>query len=330
MPTGSMRDDHGECVVVLDDFPPYYGDSGHPELERLLEYGSVTVHSSPPANRLQMFDRLAPATAIINIRIGTILDAEALGYASQLRMISFVGVGANNIDLAAARQRGITVCNLPGCNTVAVAEFTFGLMLAVMRSIVFCDRQLRQGRWHKQEGSELDGKTLGVMGLGAIGSHICRLGKGFGMTVIAWSFTRDTIRADKLGVELVDRDELLSRADVICLAVRGSAETVNFIGARELQIMKSSAVLINTARGSLVDQDALVTALRERRLAGAGLDVFATEPLAGKSNPYHELDNVVIAPHMAGETVEANDRMRRQAVENIIAFLDGAPVNVVN
>lgn len=330
MATGSMRGNDGECVVVLDDFPPYYGDRDHPELQRLLRYGSLTVHSKPPANRQQMFDRLAPATAVINVRIGSILDAEALSYASRLKVISFVGVGANNIDLVAARQRGITVCNLPGGNTLAVAEFTFGLMLAVMRRIVFCDRQLRDGRWQKKEGAELYGKTLGVMGLGAIGSHICRLGKGIGMIVIGWSFTYDKSRADRLAIELVERDELLSRADVVCLSVRGSAKTDGLVGARELQLMKPSAVLINTARGNVLDQEALVAALREGRLAGAGLDVFAAEPLSPESNPFRELDNVVITPHMAGETSEANDRMRRQAVQNVIAFLEGAPVNVVN
>jgi phosphoglycerate dehydrogenase-like enzyme len=326
----STADPGGECIVVLDDFPPYFGGEAHPQLRRLRRFGTLTVHGDPPTSRAEMFERLAPATALINVRIGSILDAEALSKAPRLRVISFVGVGPTNIDLLAARGRSITVCSLPGENAIAVAEFALGLMLSAMRHITRCDRELRAGMWTKYEGLELYGRTLGVVGLGAIGAQLVRLGHGIGMTVVAWSFTHDAKRAEELSVQLVERDDLFAMSDVVCLCVRGSAESRHFVGAREIELMKPTAVLVNTARGSVVDEHALLDALTMRRIAGAALDVFDAEPLEVTTSPLRNMDNVVLTPHTAGETHEANDRMRARAVENLVAFLEGRPTNVVN
>jgi len=317
-----------ECIVVLDDFPPYFGTS-NAELDRLRSYGNVVVHDVPPRDREQMFERMSPATALINVRIGSILDAEALSRAPRLRMISFVGVGPNNIDLKAASGQGITVCNLPGENAVAVAEFALGLMLAVMRRIVVCENHLIAGRWEKRQGQELFGKTLGIVGLGAVGAHLCRIGKALGMETLGWSFTEDPKRAEQLGLQLVDLDDVFRQADIICLCVRGSTESTRMVDERRISLMKPSGVLINTARGAVVDQQALAAALREGRLSGAGLDVFEREPLTVEANPFLGMEGVVITPHMAGETVEATQRMQRQAVKNVIAFFEGSPVNIV-
>ena len=314
--------------MVLDDFPPYFG-TPNGNLDRLRQYGTVVVHNSPPQDREHMFERMSPATALINVRIGSILDAVALSRAPRLRMISFVGVGPNNIDLEAASRQGIMVCNLPGENSVAVAEFALGLMLAVMRRIIVCDNHLVAGRWEKRQGHELFGKTLGIVGLGAVGSHLCRIGKGIGMETIGWSFAIDPQRAERLRVRMVGLDDLFRQADVVCLCVRESDESRRLVDERRISLMKSSAVLINTARGAVVDQQALAAALRQGRLSGAGLDVFDTEPLTVNENPFLGMEGVVITPHMAGETVEATQRMQRQAVGNVIAFFEGSPVNIV-
>ena len=189
---------------------------------------------------------------------------------------------------------------------------------------------LRQGTWQHVEGPELEGKTLGLLGLGAIGERVARLGRGFGMRVIAWSFAHDTARAERLGVELVERDDVFRRADVLSVHLRNTPEVRGLVGARELALMQPSAYLVNTARGALVDQDALAEALRAGRLAGAGLDVYVEEPLPPERNPFRDLANVVLTPHLGAVTREANARSRAMPVDNIIAYLEGRPEHIVN
>jgi phosphoglycerate dehydrogenase-like enzyme len=245
-------------------------------------------------------------------------------------MVSILGTGTDNVDLVAARARGIVVTNTPGVGAPSVAELTFGLLLAVVRAIPLSDARLRQGTWQHVEGPELSGKTLGVLGLGAIGGRVARIGLGFGMRVIAWSFSADAARAAALGVELVERDDVFRAADVVSVHLRNTPEARGFVGARELGLMKASAVLLNTARGALVDQDALVAALRSGQIAGAGLDVYLEEPLVPEKNPFKDMPNVVLTPHVGAVTHEASARSRAMPVDNILAFLDGQPVNVVN
>jgi D-3-phosphoglycerate dehydrogenase len=247
-----------------------------------------------------------------------------------LRLISILGTGTDNVDLAAAARRDVTVTNTPAVGAASVAELTLGLMLAAVRCIPLSDARVRQGVWQHEEGPELDGKTLGLLGLGAIGSRVARMGIGLGMRVIAWSFTRDPERAAALGVELVaERDEVFRRSDVLSVHLRNTPEVRGLVGARELSLMKPTAYLINTARGALVDAVALAEALRAGRLAGAGLDVFTEEPLPPERNPFVDVNTVVLTPHLGAVTREANARSRAMPVDNIIAFLEGSPRNVV-
>ncbi|MBV9173310.1 MAG: D-2-hydroxyacid dehydrogenase family protein [Chloroflexi bacterium] len=316
-------------IVIPDDDPPTYASLDQPDLCRLAPH-EVILHTTRAASRPELFDRLSSADAIINVRSYTQLDEEALDHASNLKLISILGTGTDNVDLAAAKRRGIIVTNTPGVGAPSVAELTIGLILAVTRSIPRSDRTVREGAWQHVEGPELDGKTLGLLGLGAIGSYVARLGGAFGMRLIAWTFSRDESRANRLGVELVERDDLFRQADIVSLHLRNTPEVRGFVGARELGLMKPSAYLVNTARGALVDSDALAAALRKGEIAGAGLDVFTQEPLPREDNPFLDLDNVVLTPHIGAVTHEASARQRAMPVDNILAFIDGHPEHVVN
>ena len=317
-------------IVIPDDFPPTYASLDQIDLARLQPYGEVKLYTSRAADRAELFERLAPAEVIINVRAYTALDDEALRHAPRLRLISILGTGTDNVDLTAAQHRGVTVTNTPAVGAPSVAELTLGLMLAVTRAIPLSDARVRQGTWQHVEGPELDGKTLGLLGLGAIGSRVAMMARGLGMRVIAWSFSHDAARAERLGLELVEeRDEVFRRADVVSVHLRNTPEVRGLVGARELALMRPTAYLINTARGALVDASALAAALRAGQLAGAALDVFSTEPLTPDSNPFLELENVVLTPHLGAVTREANARARAMPVDNIIAFLEGRPQNVV-
>lgn len=317
-------------IVIPDDYPPAYGGAEQEDLQRLVDYGTVTVHITRYADREEFFARIASAEVIINIRAYSIFDEEALSHAPNLKLISILGTGTDNVDLVAAAKRGIAVTNTPGVGAPSVAELALGLILAIARAIPLSDRRLREGTWQHIEGPELHGKTLALLGLGAIGQHLARIGHGLGMRVISWSFSQDAARAARCGVELVERDELFRQADILSIHLRNSPEARGSVGQRELALLRPSAILINTARGAIVDQDALVAALREGRLAGAGLDVYPQEPLVIEQNPYRDLDNVVLMPHAGAITAEANARSRTMPVDNIIAFLEGRAVHVVN
>ena len=316
-------------VVIPDDDPPTYASLEQADLRRLAAHAEVVLHTTRAADRAELFHRLAAAEAIINVRAYTLLDDEALAAAPRLRLISILGTGTDNVDLAAARRRGITVTNTPGVGAPSVAELTIGLILATTRAIPLSDRRVRAGQWQHVEGPELDGKTLGLLGLGAIGSYVARLGRAFGLRVIAWSVHHDRQRAEQLGVELVDRDEVFRRSDIVSVHLRNSPEMRGTVGARELGLMKPSAYLINTARGALVDEAALADALRAGRLAGAGIDVFTGEPLRPEQSPFVGLDNVVLTPHVGAVTHEASARARAMPVDNILAYLAGRPEHVV-
>jgi len=317
-------------IVVPDDYPPTYATLEQVDLKRLAAYGTVVLHTTRAADRAELFERIAEAEIVINVRAYTLLDEEAFEHAPRLRMVSILGTGTDNVDLAAASRRGITVTNTPGVGAPSVAELTFGLLLAVSRGIVIGDTALREGAWKHTEGPELEGKTLGVLGLGAIGARVARLGRGFGMRVLAWSFSEDAARAERLGVSLVAKEELLRQADVVSLHLRNTPEARGFLGRDQLALMKPTAILLNTARAALIDQDAVAEALREGRLAGAGLDVYLEEPLPPERNPFKNLPNVVLTPHIGAVTREASARSRAMPVDNIIAFLEGRPQHVVN
>lgn len=318
-------------IVIPDDYPIAYGGPEQEDLRRLAPYGAVRVHSTRFADRAEFFDRIAAADIAINVRAYSLFDDEALARAPKLRLISILGTGTDNVDLEAASRRGVAVTNTPGVGAPSVAELALGLMLAAARAIPVSDARVRQGVWQHVEGPELAGKTLGLLGLGAIGSYFARLAQGLGMRTIGWSWHPDPERAAACRVDLVERDEVFRQADVVSVHLRNTPEARGFVGRRELfELMQPTAILVNTARGALVDELALADALRARRIAAAGLDVYTVEPLAVEKNPFKDLDNVVLMPHAGAVTREANARSRTMPVDNIIAFLEGRPEHVVN
>jgi phosphoglycerate dehydrogenase-like enzyme len=317
-------------IVIPDDYPPMYATLDQSDLIRLAPYGMVRLHTSRAADRDELFARLTNADAVINVRAYTVFDDELFERASKLKLISILGTGTDNVDLAAARRRGVTVTNTPAVGAPSVAELTLGLILATVRAIPLSDVRVRAGTWQHVEGPELEGKILGLLGLGAIGSRVARMGRGLGMRVIAWSVTPDSSRAANLNAELVERDDVFRQADVVSVHLRNTPEMRGVVGARELALMQPTSYVINTARGALVDSEALAAAIRAGKLAGAGLDVFTEEPLPPERNPFVDLPSVVLTPHLGAVTREANARSRAMPVDNIIAFVEGRPKNVVS
>ncbi len=315
-------------IVIPDDFPAVYPD--YPgEIARLRERGEVVVHTTKASSADELVERLGGAACAINVRAYSAFSEHVLAALPDLRLISVLGTGTDNIDLATCNRRGVVVTNCPGAATTSVAELTMALLLALARNVALSDRNVREGVWVHRPSVELRGKVLGVIGLGLIGQEVARLGRSFGMRVVAWSFRNDPARAMRTGVEMVSLEELLEQADAVSIHLRNSVEAKGLIGARQLALMKSSAVLINTARAAIVDQDALLAALRANRIAGAGLDVFLQEPLS-VGNAWSQLDNVVLTPHAGAVTAEASARLAKMPVDNILNYLIGRPTNVVN
>jgi len=229
--------------------------------------------------------------------------------------------------MKAAADRGVTVCGTAGL-PYPTAELAWGLILGLMRRIPSEDLATREGKWQVSLGLGLNGKTLGVLGLGTLGSRVARVGRAFEMDVLAWSANLTGERAAEVGATLVPKDELLARSDIVSIHLVLGDRTRGLIGARELGLMKRSAYLVNTSRGPIVDEAALIRALREGTIAGAGLDVFDTEPLP-KDHPFRSLPNTVIVPHLGYVTEETYRIFYGQALEDVQAYLRGEPVRVL-
>jgi len=251
------------------------------------------------------------------------IRAEDMDEAPFLKLIQRFGSGYDNVDVQAATQRGIYVANAP-LNSTSVAELTMGLILALLRNIPRADSALRQGIWRLWIGHELAGKKMGLLGLGTIGKEVALRAKAFGMTVIAYDPRPDYSFAESHGVILMSREELLKTADIISLHLPLTPETRVSFGEAELKLMKRSAYLINTARGGIVDQQALVRALRDGWISGAALDVYSVEP-PDISDELLKLENVVLTPHIGGATFEALNRMVKVVVENCLKIVKGEP-----
>jgi len=273
---------------------------------------------------------LAGADAIVMGRVMN-TDAQALSLARRAKIIALHTSGSDNVDLAEATRRGITVTNVKGVNAEQCAEFSIGLMLAVTRQILMGDRAIRAGRWAADTQSSLDlfGATLSILGLGMIGKAAVRRAAAFGMKILVHTRTPDPAFGREFGIEYVGKDEALARADVVSLYASLSDATRHMIGARELSLMQPHAYLINIARGELIDEDALFEALVGKRIAGAGLDVFEVEPL--HASRFFDLPNVVLTPHQAGLTRLAKVNAAVRAVNNAISALAGQlPADAVN
>ncbi|CAN5846453.1 glyoxylate reductase [soil metagenome] len=273
---------------------------------------------------------LANAHAIVMGRVPGV-DAAAFSLAPQVRIVALHTSGSDTVDVAEATRRGVVVTNVKGVNAEQCAEFAMGLLLCVVRQIDRGDRAIRAGQWVSGTHTSMDvyGSTLGIVGLGGIGRAFVRRARAFGMKVIAHTRTPDMALAEELDIEYMPLDDVLRRADVLGLFASLSASTKGMIGARELGLMKRSAYLINIARGELIDQGALIEALRTRQIAGAALDVFEVEPLY--NSPLFELDNVVLTPHQAGLTAGAKTRAAVRAARNALDGLAGTvPPDAIN
>lgn len=313
-------------LAILDD---YQGVA-----LRLADWASLApaVNSVPIRDFLPDVEaaanRLRDYELVVAMRERTPFPGALITRLPKLKLLVTTGMRNAAIDLKAAAERGITVCGtdmLP----YPTAELTWCLILALARNLVPEDRNMREGGWQTTVGVSLKGKTLGVLGLGKLGSEVARVAKAFGMNVIGWSQNLTAERAGAADAELVTKDQLFRRADFLTIHMLLSDRTRGLVGPSELAAMKPSAFLINTSRGPIIDTSALLTALELRRIAGAAIDVYDQEPLAA-DHPLRKLDNVVLTPHL-GYVIEENYRHAYgHAVEDVRAFLDGKPIRVLS
>jgi len=265
------------------------------------------------------------------VRSGTKVTAEALANPGNLKVIGRAGVGTDNIDKPAATNAGIVVMNTPGGNTISTCEHTFALLFALCRNIPAAHASMEAGRWDRKKfmGTEVHGKTLGIIGVGRIGGAIAKRAQSFNMKVIAYDPILTKLKAEALGVELVEVDELIERADFITVHVPKTPQTENMIAAEQLKRMKPGCRIINCARGGIINEQDLAEALREGTIAGAALDVYTSEPF--EDNPFIGLDNIVMTPHLAASTDEAQLTVAVDVAEQMIDYLtNGTIVNAVN
>jgi len=302
------------------------GSAAHERARKLGEVQVVTARGAD--DEAELIKRISRARVAINIRAHARFTDGVFAACRNLAMISVWGTGTDNIDLEAAGRRGITVCNTPGVNAFAVAEHAVTLMLAVGRKLVRIDREMRGGAWPREMLTQCLGKTLGVFGTGTIGARVITLAKALGMEVLAWSARGDEGHVRSLGARPAAKDDILRAADFVSLHLRLTPETRGFLTRREFALMKKSAILVNTGRGALVEREALLDALRQGRIAAAGLDVFHEEPLK-PDDPVLALPNVLLSPHNAGQTPEVIRDGLLRAVANVENFLKGAPTDVV-
>ena len=316
MPKVAVLDDYHGVALRMADWSVLPADC-HVEVFR--------DHLSDPdaiANRLRDFE------IVTCMRERTPFHRDLLKKLPNLRLLVTTGMRNAAIDLEAATELGIVVCGTAGGPENPPAELTWGLILALVRDIPREDTATRAGRWGTTVGMSLENRVLGVLGLGRLGGAVARVGVAFRMSVIAWSQNLTAERAAQDGATLVTKDELFARSDIVTVHVQLSARTRGLVGSRELALMKPTAYLVNTARGPIVDEAALLRALQTRAIAGAGLDVFDEEPLP-PDNPFKQLDNTLLMPH-AGYVTEEQYRVRyRDTVENVASYLKGAPVRIL-
>ncbi|MEM1554793.1 MAG: D-glycerate dehydrogenase [Thermoproteota archaeon] len=294
----------------------------------IREHCMLTIRDekTPPTHE-ELINLVEDADALLCLLTDKI-DREVMDAGKNLKVISTYSVGVDHIDVKEATERGIYVCYTPGVLTQATAEFTWALLMAAARRVVEADKYVREGKWDigwspdLLLGQEIRGATLGIIGLGRIGQAVAKIAKGFDMKLIYYDVLRNTKAEQELGVEYRELKELLKEADFVTIHVPRTPETINLIGEEELKLMKPTAILVNTARGGIVNENALYKALRERWIFAAGLDVFEKEPTP-KDNPLLTLPNVVVAPHIASATFHARSKMAEVAALNLVKVLKG-------
>ena len=312
-------------IAILDDYQGVALDYG--DWTSVQRHSDITVFRHNISDQKKLIEELQPFDIVVAMRERTPFPDSILAELPSLKLLITTGSRNRAIDLLAARAHDIIVCGTdsPAGGTV---ELTWGLILALARSIHSHDAALRAGSWQLYLGKELKGKTLGVLGLGRIGSAVAAIGRAFGMGVIAWSqnLTADVARQN--GADLVSRDELFQLSDVLTIHLVLSDRTRGLVGDSEITQMRPTSYLINTSRGPIIDENALMSALQDCRIAGAAIDVFDEEPLP-VDHRFRRLDNMLLSPHMGYVTHEAYEVFYTQVVEDIEAFMKGYPIRVL-
>jgi len=312
-------------VTILDDYQNIF--LGSSAIDRLRQKAEVQIHTEKFNSEKALIRALKGSQAVIPIRERTQFPANLLQSLPDLEIIAQTGNQLYHIDIPAATGAGILVTTAPG--GYGVTELAIGLMIAVMRRIPQSDRETRQGKWPPVLGRVLKGKTLGILGLGRVGSEVARIALAFGMKVVAWGPTLTRERAEAAQVNYMMLEEVLQNADVVSIHLKLSDQSKGLLNEPRLRLMKKSAYLVNTARGAIVDETALIKVLREEAIAGAALDVFAKEPLSPGS-PLLEFDNVVLTPHIGWPTDKGYEEFAENAVENILSYMEGKLTRAVN
>jgi D-3-phosphoglycerate dehydrogenase len=310
-------------ILVLDNL----SDEG---IEILRAADGFQVDVKPPQKPAELKAIIGEYDGLV-VRSATKVTAEVLENPGRLKVVGRAGAGTDNIDKEAATKHGIVVMNTPGGNTISTCEHTFALMFALCRNIPKAHQSMMEGRWDRKlfMGTELFGKTLGILGVGRIGGAVAKRAQAFEMKVIAYDPLLTSLKAESLGVELVTLDELIERSDFITIHAPKTDKTNNLIRAEQIARMKPSCRIINCARGGIVNEQDLAQALREKRIAGAALDVYTSEPLT--DNPFLGLDNIVMTPHLAASTDEAQLTVAVDIAKQMVDYLTtGAIVNAVN
>jgi phosphoglycerate dehydrogenase-like enzyme len=313
-------------VAVLDDYQDVARRYG--PWEDLGDAVDVTVFTDHVVDEQSLADRLAGFAVVVAMRERTAFPRRVLQRLPDLRLLVTTGMGNAAIDLVAAREHGVVVSGTGGFGS-PTAELAWALILGLARDLVAEDQSIRAGGWQRSVGTDLAGATLGVVGLGKLGGRVADIGQAFGMDVIAWSQNLQCATAEARGVRAVSKDELFRTADVVTIHLQLSERTRGLITKDDLDLLKPSAIIVNTSRGPIIDERALLEALSRGKLAGAGLDVFDVEPLPD-DHPLRSAPRTLLTPHIGYVTDGTYQVFFREIVEDIAAFLAGQPVRVLN
>ncbi len=311
----AILDDYFDAALRLTDWSPLAGRA------------EVKVFTKPFGAEENAASMLADFEIIVGMRERTPFPGTLIRRLPKLKLLITTGMRNFSFDLEAARSQGVTVCGTGGVGS-PTSELAVGMMIALMRDIPGQFGSMRQGGWQTRPGHDLAGKTLGLLGLGKLGGAVAAAGNAFNMKVIAWSQNLTDQRAAECKARRVEKEELFRHSDVISIHLVLSGRTRGIVGPRELGRMKPTAYLVNTSRGELVDEAALLKVLLEKKIAGAAIDVYGTEPLP-PDHPLRKVENVLLTPHIGYVTAENLAKMYQDAVEDILAFLDGKPVRVL-
>ena len=312
-------------IVLLDDYQGIALDYGG--WDRVPEEWQIVALEQHLADPDELVEALGEAEIVVAMRERTAFPAAILDRLPELRLLITTGLANVAIDVGAARRGGVVVCGT-GIKVAPTAELTWGLILSLLRKIPAEDAAMRGGGWQNTIGGDLEGATLGLLGFGRLGKRMATVARAFGMEVLAWSQNLDSEEARAAGVEPVDKPALFERSDIVSVHYKLSDRSRGLVGADELAAMKPSAYLVNTSRGPLVDTDALVAALHAGEIAGAGIDVYDSEPLA-PDHPLRSTPRTVLTPHLGYVTEDTYALFFEDAVEDVLAYLDGAPVRVI-